>query len=259
MIWEGDQDIGKSTGLKALTGTVGEDYFSDQTILDVREKEQQELTRGRWLFEIAELTGIRKAEVEKVKGFISRTHDRCRPAWGHFVVDQPRQCVFAGTTNDHEYLIDQTGNRRWWPVGWITSVDVGWIKANRDQLFAEAVVLERDEALFMPPDLIVEMRSLQESRRAKHAWEDVLTAEGYLNGKPKYAVKILDEWRVHSNTVLVNVLGLPPSNQRDGHTRDLLRCMTRLGWEKPKGVIRINGKVANGYIKKELAIEGPKQ
>jgi hypothetical protein len=177
MVWEGEQDIGKSTGLKVLTGAVGEDYFSDQTILDVREERQQELTRGRWLFEIAELTGIRKAEVEKVKGFISRTHDRCRSAWGHFVVDQARQCVFAGTTNDREYLIDQTGNRRWWPIGWITNVDVGWIKANRDQLFAEAVVLERDEALFMSPDLVVEMR---EREKAKGSLRGGKVANGYI-------------------------------------------------------------------------------
>ena len=74
------------------------------------------MLRGVWLFEIADLSNIRKAEVEDVKAFASRTHDRARPAYGRFRVDLPRRGVIWATTNNSEYLKSQTGNRRFWPI-----------------------------------------------------------------------------------------------------------------------------------------------
>ena len=71
---------------------------------------------GIWLYEIADLTGMKKADIEHVKAFASRKVDRARPAYGRFRVDRPRRTVFFATTNDDEYLKSQTGNRRFWPV-----------------------------------------------------------------------------------------------------------------------------------------------
>jgi hypothetical protein len=65
IVLEGAEGIEKSTALQALAG--GPDNFSDQTILGRGDKEQQELLRGVWLYEIADLSNIRKAEVEDVK------------------------------------------------------------------------------------------------------------------------------------------------------------------------------------------------
>ena len=94
--------------------------FSDQSIFGVRDREQQELLAGVWLYEIAELANIRKTEVEHIKAFASRTHDRARPAYGHFRVDQPRRCVLFATTNNDQYL--KEADRRFWPVKTTTSI-----------------------------------------------------------------------------------------------------------------------------------------
>jgi hypothetical protein len=85
---EGPEGKGKSTAIAVLAGT---ENFSDQTILSQSDKEQQEMLRGIWLFEIADLAGMRRAEVERVKAFASRTHDRARPAYGRRRVDAPRR------------------------------------------------------------------------------------------------------------------------------------------------------------------------
>jgi hypothetical protein len=146
---EGREGTMKSTAIVTLAG---EANFSDQTILTASDKEQQELVRGTWLFEIADLAGMKRADVEKVKAFASRTHDRARPAYGRRRVDAARRCVFIATTNEDEYLQSQTGNRRFWPVKTGT-IDIESLRRDRDQLWAEAAAEEaKGLPLVLPRD-----------------------------------------------------------------------------------------------------------
>ena len=93
---------------------------------------------GKWIIEMPELGHMGKSDVETLKQFFSRKEDRYRPAYARNTIDRPRQCVFGATTNESEYLRDGTGNRRYWPVR-CGQTDLEWLKANRDQIFAEAL------------------------------------------------------------------------------------------------------------------------
>src|SRR4029077_5503209 len=104
-------------------------------ILQSDKREQQELCEGVWFYEIAELSGLHKGGVEKVKAFASRQEDKARAAYARKVSVRPRTCVFVGTTNDDEYLQDQTGNRRFWPIR-IGQFGNGGGRGDRGQLFA---------------------------------------------------------------------------------------------------------------------------
>jgi hypothetical protein len=98
IVLEGPMGTNKSKAIEILSGV---ENFSDQSIFGVRDREQQELLAGVWLYEIAELSNIRKTEVEHIKSFASRTHDRARPAYGRARKDQPgRGILFATTNND---------------------------------------------------------------------------------------------------------------------------------------------------------------
>lgn len=110
----GPQGIGKSTIFARLAGP----WFSDSlTITDMKDKTAAEKLDGNLIVEISELAGMRKAEAEPVKGFISRTEDKYRPAYARTVQTKQRQCVIVGSTNAEEgFLRDPTGGRRWWPV-----------------------------------------------------------------------------------------------------------------------------------------------
>ena len=111
LILVGDQGTYKSTFVKRL----GQKWFSD-TFTTVQGKESFEQIQGAWIIEIAELSGLKKAEVETIKLYISKQEDSFRPAYGRVVETYKRQCVFFGTTNSKDFLRDPTGNRRFMPI-----------------------------------------------------------------------------------------------------------------------------------------------
>ena len=156
LVLNGPQGIGKST----LISKLAMEWFSDSlTLSDMNDgKTAPEKLQGYWLHEIGEMAGMKKADLEKVKSFISRQDDKYRAAFGRRVTSHPRQCVFFGTTNaENGFLRDVTGNRRFWPVTTPgTGVHKPW-ELDQDtvnQLWAEAIVLvENGEKLYLPADL----------------------------------------------------------------------------------------------------------
>jgi predicted P-loop ATPase len=79
-------------------------------------KESFEQLGGAWLVEVGELAGMKKADAESIKQYISKQSDRYRPAYGRRLQEFPRQCIFIATTNESQFLRDMTGNRRFWVV-----------------------------------------------------------------------------------------------------------------------------------------------
>lgn len=114
LILNGPQGIGKSTFFAKLAG----DWFSDSlTLTDMKDKSGAEKLQGYWILELSELNGMKKADVETVKSFISRADDKYRASYGVNVESHPRQSIIVGSTNaESGFLRDITGNRRFWPV-----------------------------------------------------------------------------------------------------------------------------------------------
>jgi predicted P-loop ATPase len=141
LVLESPQGGDKSTGLQTLA--VNPDWFSDDLPLNAEGKKVIESLLGHWIIEAAELTGMRRGEIEGLKAFLSRQIDRARMSYGRVVTEAPRQCVIFGTTNSRQYLRDNTGNRRFWPIA-VKPFDIKALTRARDQLWAEAVVREAD-------------------------------------------------------------------------------------------------------------------
>ena len=166
IVLNGDQGIGKST----LIAKLGGEWYSDSLNLsDMNDKTAAEKLQGYWIMEIGELAGMRKADLDKVKAFISRQDDKYRASFGRRVTPHPRQCVFFGTTNSQNgYLRDITGNRRYWNVKvpgngkykpW--DMDEDTVK----QVWAEVMVYAKaGEKLYLPPEL--EAYAKEEQRAA---------------------------------------------------------------------------------------------
>ncbi|MGL6202076.1 MAG: VapE domain-containing protein [Lachnospiraceae bacterium] len=136
----GGQGIGKST----LARRLGGQWFSDSlSLADTRDKTAAEKLQGNWIIEIGELAGLRKTDVETLKGFLSRQDDKYRASYGRRVESHPRQNVFIGTTNAEDgYLRDNTGGRRFWPVKVFKGIKRPWdiTESEVRQLWAEVLV-----------------------------------------------------------------------------------------------------------------------
>jgi predicted P-loop ATPase len=233
VVLEGEQGTGKST---AVTILAGRDYFGDQDILALDAKAQMEALEGVWLYEIPELAGMRMADVEKIKAFASRWEDRARPAYGRFRENRPRRCIFIGTTNAEEYLRDQTGNRRFWPVA-TRAIDLETLERDRDQLWAEAATLEaRGESIVLPRALWPAAFEAQEKRLEGDPWVDVLAdvSGSLINGAYRVSTKVVWE-----------KLGIPPEGQYPTARTRLNDAMRRLGWTSK--VFKMNGHSVRGF------------
>jgi len=250
LVLESPEGWGKSTVWSVLAG---EGNFSDERIIGKDSREVQEQLAGIWIHENADLAGMRKAEVETVKAYASRVEDRARPAYGRFLIAQPRHSIEVGTTNNNEYLQSQTGNRRFWLLRVERPIDLAALRRLRLQLWGEAAAAQSageslvlDAALW--PDAAVE----QEARRVRDAWEDdlaelsgALAGAGLLGGVVTLSG---DEERVSSRAIFEYVLKVPPHIRDDRHAKRLANAMRVLGWTS--GLIRIDGVPVRGYYRK---------
>jgi predicted P-loop ATPase len=215
IILEGVQGAGKSRACAALGG----EWFSDCLPDVTRDKDAAQHLLGKWIIEISELSALSRAESEAMKSFISRQVERYRPPYGCEEVTEPRQCVFVGTTNMSTYLSDDSGGRRFWPVK-VGRIDVERLAADRDQLFAEAVVAYRAGEPWAPSLAFEQahIRAEQEARFEADAWE--VEIERYLLGRTRTRV----------SEVARGALGIMTSKIGTAEQRRISRILTRLGW-----------------------------
>lgn len=134
LVLEGPQGTKKSTSL----GVLGGDWHVETTA-SPDNKDFLMLLQGNLIIEFSEGETLSRGEIKQLKALITTQYDKFRSPYERHVQVHPRRCVFAMTTNQTEYLKDETGNRRWLPVATIGEANIEWLRTNRDQLLAEAL------------------------------------------------------------------------------------------------------------------------
>ena len=135
LVTHGGQGIQKSE----FWAVMGGPWFSDALGTLSNMKDDQILLHGAWIHEWGEIDRVvGKKESETVKHFITIREDRVRPPYGRKVETWKRQSIFVGTTNRDDFIKDHTGNRRY-PIFTAEEVDIEWVRANRDAIWARAL------------------------------------------------------------------------------------------------------------------------
>lgn len=234
LILEGpNQGEGKSRSIRALASP----DWAGTVRFDMDHKDFVLALQGRWVTEISELSGLGKKNTAFVKAIVSEESDRIRHPYGRFTETLPRQGIFIGTTNHFQYLEDETGNRRFWPVRVGVKIDVEGLEKVRDQLFAEAkFAVNLGEPLYIEdPKVELMARSAQASRMSEDSWEE--TIRQYFKkeeniGKAKDGFKILDLFSINGP--------LGGKFDSEANLRRGCRALRRLGFH-PRDIRGIRG------------------
>ncbi|WP_052715051.1 virulence-associated E family protein [Paracoccus sp. 228] len=242
LVLQGPQDLGKSTLLKALCADG--DWFTDQLEVGADPKVTIEKTAGAWIVEMAELDGLGKRDANRVKSFITTTHDRARLAYDRYPVTRGRQFVLFGTTNESAYLTDLTGNRRFWLVN-VSRADHAAIHDVRDQLWAEAVAREPAEALWLE-DAALKAAAADIAKDATDygPWFDLLS-ERVPDGSWK--IRLSDAWRI------VGIEVSDVNKLTSQHHMNMRRAMTGLGFDKKEKGLRFDGRSTGAWLRGDVA------
>ena len=262
LVLNGPQGIGKSTLISRLAG----EWFSDSLNLsDTKDKTAAEKLQGYWILEIGELAGLKKAEVETLRSFLSRQNDIYRAAFGKRATPHLRQCVFFGTTNaESGYLRDTTGNRRFWPVKTPgTGIKHSWDLTPEliCQIWAETLVyVKQGEKLYLSAEL--EALSKAEQREAMESdereglvrlyldtllpedWDgmDIFERRNFLTGSDfgdtqKHGT--VKRTQVSNMEIWCECFGKERANLRRTDSNELTGILARLGWQRADNKVRI--------------------
>lgn len=236
-ILESPQGLKKSTAIKELF----DPWFTDD-ISELGTKDAAMQVGGVWCVELGELDAMSKAEVSKVKAFISRRADRFRPSYERRVIERARSCIFVGSTNESGYLKDPTGARRFLPVK-VTKIDIEGLQRDRDMLWAEARVLyEAGMAWWFTNETPSGMAAAsiakdeQEARYQADPWERLIA--DYLDTR-LHQPPDNPAYRVTIEFVFRHAIRLDEVKWDQTAMNRVARCLKRLGWERKQVSIKV--------------------
>ncbi len=218
LVLEGVQGAGKSSALRAMS--LG--FFSDE-LADIGSKDAAMQLHGTWIVELGELDALSRADITRVKSFITRRVDKFRAPYGRTVGEHPRSCVFSGTTNQSDYLRDETGNRRWLPAR-CGKIRLSELQNDAEQVWAEALCRYRlGERTYITDGIVLEALGVHTAERYQgDIWTDVVL--GYAQVRESVSVAECLEhvgvergrWTLSDQTRVAKIL---KANGYDRHQR----------------------------------------
>jgi predicted P-loop ATPase len=252
-ILEGPQNIGKSKGLAALCPDAA--WFGD-ALPSLKNKDVSTYLLGKFLIEIAELAATKREDIDVLKSFLSRTVEKYRRPYGHLDVEEPRRCMFWGTTNRSDYLRDESGNCRFYPVV-LRKVAVEDIRRDRDQLLGEALVrLEKAESdgeawWELPPAAEIEITELRSSRGDDHPWTSIVLK--FIEGFDEVAIPMLmQDYYPSREEHPRKGLDIPKERRTRADSNAIAGIMTQFGWQRA-------GKFSSGSWKGQARFIPPQE
>ncbi len=191
LVFQGSQSIGKTTWFYHLIDDplLRESLIKQDHHLDASNKDSLLTALSHWFVEIGELDSSFRKDVARLKGFITSDKDKIRQPYAKLASEYQRLTVFCATVNHVNFLVDNTGNTRWWVIP-VTKIDYNH-DIDMQQVFAQLAedfyqgkewwLNSRDEAMLecLNKDFIVinnvheRLRDVVDIERSKQAIKDL--------------------------------------------------------------------------------------
>jgi len=255
LVLEGEQGKRKSSAMRVL--------FSSPWFVETNEsptgKDFYQVIQGCWGVEIGEMDSFGKADVTAVKTAITRRVDKFRAPYERVPRAYRRECVFVGTTNEHEYLRDPTGGRRFLPVRADGEVKLELLEQLRPQLWAEAVAMFREgfEWWRLPDDAAEE----QEARYIGDSWEGRIARwlAKQAPGEPDKAYPERLRWDPEiqyatTDEVLQYAIGADAAKHGRTEQMRVAAAMKRLGWVNDR--VTVDGYRERRWVRASVGLAG---
>lgn len=220
----GPQGARKSSGVAAIAP---DPEFFTEISFGEKDNDISRKMRGRLIAELAELRGLHTKDLEGIKAFIARQYEDWTPKFREFNTKFARRLVFFGTTNQQEFLADETGNRRWLPLA-VGEVDVDGITRDRLQLWAEG------REMFLRGG--VDYQEAEKLAAREHgtfmihdSWEDAIHRWLGTEEAPT---------DISSAAIFRDVLLMSTRETTRAHEMRLVKAMVALGYEKERKMVK---------------------
>lgn len=224
----GKQGAGKTRSVMALAPIP--DTYAEIDLGNTRDSDMGRQLRGKLICELGELKGLKSRDSEWIKSWITRSHEEWIPKYVEYATIMPRRCVFIGTSNEQEFLVDGTGNRRWLPMTVTGECDPDGVKRDCEQIWAEAVHYFKIAGVAWKP-----AQTLAEDQHGDHMVKD----EAMLSTLQDYFTAPLNASKTHHKMADICQfigLGVAPLRTQQLRVGDSLRQL--------------------GFVKKQLRLSG---
>jgi len=170
LVLQGRQDIGKTRWFRSLVPDAS--WVAEGVTLDPSNKDSVIAATSSFIVELGELDATtKKSDVAQLKSFLTRAVDEYRAPYARKSEVYPRRTIFGGSVNPDEFLVDPTGNRRFWlmPVEYVNprhGIDM-------QQIWAEATHRARaGEPYWMPDEHKAAQLDLAAKFQTRSEWAD---------------------------------------------------------------------------------------
>lgn len=239
----GSQSVGKSRTAKTIADAIIPEAFSD-SLGDLGTDEARNNLRGKIIVEFAELSSVKRSQLEAVKAFITTQADSFRMKYERDAKDHPRTVSFIASTNDIDgFLTDTTGNRRWFPVVIESAINIEKLESALPQLIGEAVnAFHRGELWYLTnPIALAQAEGVRDTHREEDAIEPAVIcaiAELTLSTPSIITVEgVMEHMRLdYTKRTQQMMKRIAAILRKEGYEKKRTRYGERLiwGWFKPK-------------------------